>query len=80
MGEQSMMTKEVTPMVKGKPVELKEMQILSLNDIKIIPQQMLLSGVITAVAVKPEEQTTGQNAFIFHLINGNKSATVYLMG
>jgi cytochrome c-type biogenesis protein CcsB len=78
LGKQSMITKEVTPIVKGKPVELKEMQILSLNDIKIIPQQMMLSGVITAAAVKPEEQTTGQNAFIFHLMTGNRSANVYL--
>jgi cytochrome c-type biogenesis protein CcsB len=78
LGEQSMMTREVTPIVKGKQVELKEMQILSLNDIKIVPQQMLLSGVITAAAVKPEEQTTGQNAFIFNLMTGNRSATVYL--
>ncbi len=29
LGEQSMMTREVTPIVKGKLVELKEMQILS---------------------------------------------------
>jgi cytochrome c-type biogenesis protein CcsB len=78
LGMMSMMTQEVTILDKGKPVELKAMQILTVNNVKIVPQQMSLAGVTKAVAVKPEEQTTGLNAFIFHLINGNKSATVYL--
>ncbi|HZY25383.1 MAG TPA: c-type cytochrome biogenesis protein CcsB [Bacteroidales bacterium] len=78
LGMMSMMTQQVTNLDKDKPVELKPMQILTVNNIKIVPQQMSLSGVVRAVAVKPEEQTTGLNAFIFHLMNGNKSATVYL--
>jgi cytochrome c-type biogenesis protein CcsB len=78
IGIMSMMTQEVTNLEKGKPVELKPMEILSVNNIKIVPQKMSLSGVTKAVAVKPEEQTTGLNAFIFHLLSGNKSATLYL--
>ncbi len=78
IGIMSMMTQEVTKQEKGRPLELKPMEILSVNNIKIVPQKMSLSGVTKAVAVKPEEQTTGLNAFIFHLINGNKSATLYL--
>ena len=78
LGEMDMMTKEVTPTETGKPIELKKMQILTSGDIKIVPQQMSVSGVINAVAVKPEEQTTGENAFIFNLTGGNKTATVYL--
>ena len=41
------------------------MQIISVNGIKIVPQQMLASGVQDVVAVNPAEQNTGQNAFIF---------------
>jgi cytochrome c-type biogenesis protein CcsB len=78
LGEMSMMTKEVIPVEPGNPVELKKMQILTAGDIKIVPQQMSLSGIVNAVAIKPEEQNTGQNAFIFHIISGKKSATVYL--
>jgi cytochrome c-type biogenesis protein CcsB len=78
LGERSMMTQAPTSTIQGKPIELKAMQILTLDDIKIVPQQMSVAGVIKAVAVKPEEQTTGLNAFIFHLISGKKSATVYL--
>jgi len=78
LGEMNMMTQQVTATEPGKPVELKKMQILTWNDIKIVPQQMSVSGIISAVGSKPEEQTTGQNAFIFHLISGKKSATLYL--
>ena len=78
LGETSMMTQEVTATEPGKQIELKKMQILTINDIRIVPQQMSATGVIKAISVKPEEQTTGMNAFIFHLISGKNSATVYL--
>ena len=35
-------------------------------------------GALKAVGVNPAEQNTGQNAFIFHLISGQESTTVYL--
>jgi cytochrome c-type biogenesis protein CcsB len=78
LGEMSMITNEVVPTGKGKPIELKKMQVITAGDLKIVPQQMSVSGVINAVAVKPEEHTTGLNAFIFHLVNGKKSETLYL--
>lgn len=78
LGEKSMMTQMVTSAERDKPIELKKMQILTLNDIRIIPQQMSVAGVIKAISVKPEELTTGVNAFIFHLIYGKKSETIYL--
>jgi cytochrome c-type biogenesis protein CcsB len=48
---------------------------------KIIPnafEQKGNDGVGKPVGVNPEEQNTGQNAFIFHLIRGVESATIYL--
>lgn len=78
LGATSMMTHAETAAEKGKRFELKTMQILTLDDIKIVPQQMSLAGVLRAVPVKPEEQTTGLNAFIFHLISGKKSSSVYM--
>ena len=78
LGEMSMMTQAVTSTEPGKRVELRKMQILTINDIKIVPQQMSVAGVIKAVAVKPAEQNTGLNAFIFHLFSGKESAIVYL--
>ena len=41
---------------------------------------MSQAGIIKAVAVNPEEQNTGQNAFIFNLSGGNESETVYSVG
>ena len=41
LGEMSMMTQEVTLSETGKPLRLKEMQIITVNDIKIVPQEML---------------------------------------
>jgi cytochrome c-type biogenesis protein CcsB len=76
--EMNMITQEPVTREPGKLIELKKTQILNIGDIKIIPQQMSAKGVIKAVAVKPEEQATGLNAFIFQLSSGIKSKTVYL--
>ena len=48
---------------------------------KIIPNAAEVNAVgdaPNAVAVNPAQQNTGQNAFIFHLVNGSESATVYI--
>jgi cytochrome c-type biogenesis protein CcsB len=78
MGEMNMTTQQVTSPEPGKKIELRKMQVLTLGDIKIVPQQISASGIIDAVGMKTEEQTTGLSAFIFHLISGKKSETVYL--
>jgi cytochrome c-type biogenesis protein CcsB len=43
---------------------------------KIIPNAAEVNT--KAIAVNPEEQNTGQNAFIFHLFLGSESTTIYL--
>jgi cytochrome c-type biogenesis protein CcsB len=48
---------------------------------KIIPnatEEISNTGDKKAVAVNPEEQNTGQNAFIFNLFKGKESVTVYI--
>jgi cytochrome c-type biogenesis protein CcsB len=78
LSETSMATQQVILTEPGKRIELRKLQILTLGELKIVPQQISASGIIDAIGVKQEEQTTGLNAFIFHLINGKKSETVYL--
>ncbi len=78
VGEMGMMSKELTPLGSGIPIPLRQMQILTVKDIRIVPQQILAAGIVKAVAVNPEEQNTGQNAFIFHLSDGIESETIYL--
>jgi cytochrome c-type biogenesis protein CcsB len=78
LGEVNMTTQETIQHEPGKLVELKQMQALAVNDVKIIPQDMSVTGIAKAVAVNSNEQTTGQNAFIFNIYNDKESATVYL--
>ena len=79
-----MMHGESDPQQESKPKEkvnnirLKTMQIISVNNIKIVPQQITFSGILKIVSVDPAEQNTGQNAFIFHVFRGNESGTVSL--
>jgi cytochrome c-type biogenesis protein CcsB len=78
LGELSMMTQTSTMTEPGKKIPLKQMQVVTVKGIRIVPQEMVASGVFKAVAVNPDEQETGQNAFIFHLTAGSESETVYL--
>jgi cytochrome c-type biogenesis protein CcsB len=78
LGELSMTHQINTPVEPGMAIRLKEMQILALNDVKIVPQVISKTGIIKVAAADPAIETTGQNAFIFHLSGGDKSETVYL--
>lgn len=78
IGEMSMTTQKTTSLEKGKPVSLKTMQILTIKDIKLVPEKLLLAGVVKPVGMDPGKQNTGKNAFIFHLFTGNKINTFYL--
>jgi cytochrome c-type biogenesis protein CcsB len=74
----SMMSQESEVFEPGKSIAMKPMQIFSVRDIRIVPQQMSFNGTAKAVAVDPAKQQTGQNAFIFHVFSGKESGTIYL--
>jgi cytochrome c-type biogenesis protein CcsB len=76
--EISMMTRESKELETGSNVLLKTMQVLSVNDLKLVPQQMILSGTTKVVSVDPAKHNTGQNAFIFHVFRGTQSGTISL--
>jgi cytochrome c-type biogenesis protein CcsB len=78
LGEMSMTHGIVTPFEPGRAIKLKEMQVYTINDVRIVPQVMSKTAILKTVAINPADQNTGQNAFIFHLSGGNESATVYL--
>ena len=73
-----MMDQSRTIIPPGQSIPLKIMQIISAKDIRLVPQKLLSSGVEKAVSVDENEQQTGQNAFVFHLLHGNDSRTVTL--
>ena len=62
----------------GKPLEMKQMQIITVNGIRIVPQKISDKAVVKVTGVNPEDENTGQNAFIFHLNNNLESKTIYL--
>jgi cytochrome c-type biogenesis protein CcsB len=78
LGTMSMMSHESKILNPGESIAMKPMQILTLKNIRIVPQQMSLAGTVKAVAIDPTQQETGRNAFIFHLFTGKQSGTIYL--
>ena len=78
LSEISMMTGGSKAFVTGSSIKLRSMQVITLNDVKIVPQQMTLNGTFKAVSVDAAEQNTGQNAFVFHVFRGNESGTITL--
>ncbi len=78
LSEKNMMDQSIISFKKGTRIPLKTMQILNLNDIRIIPQKFSFTGVAKAVGVNPAGQETGQTAFIFNLTAGGKSSTMTL--
>jgi cytochrome c-type biogenesis protein CcsB len=78
LGQVSMMTQESVPVEKGSRIRLKEMQLISVNDLRIVPQQMVALGIPKIVAVNPKDQETGQSAFIFSISGGKESTEITL--
>jgi cytochrome c-type biogenesis protein CcsB len=74
----SMMTGESVILSPGSEIALKPMQVITVKDIKIVPQKTTLKGALKVIAVDPEEQNTGRNALIFHVFSGNESESVTL--
>jgi cytochrome c-type biogenesis protein CcsB len=78
LSEMNMVDNENMTYKKGTRIGLRSMQILSLGDVRIVPQQFSKNGVMKAVGINPSQQETGQIAFIFNLQAGGKSATTVL--
>lgn len=72
----SMMTGESVTSTAGSKAALKTMQIISVNDIKIVPQSLTFSGSLRAVPADPKKQSTGKTALIFHVFSGKESKTI----
>ena len=71
----AMMGGEKIQFEKGKKYRLAEMEVITLNDIKLIAQKISLKGSVQAVSSNSSERESGQNAFIFDLTSGNKTTT-----
>jgi cytochrome c-type biogenesis protein CcsB len=75
----SMMTSEKMSVKSGEMAEVKQMQVITVKGIRIVPQDMMINGVFKIVSNDRNLQETGKNAFIFHLFSGNETiATINL--
>jgi len=78
IGEMNMISQESSISNPGEPLLLKRMQLYAIGDVRIVPQELYVAGITTAVAINPDDKNTGQNAFIFLLSGGTVSETIYL--
>jgi hypothetical protein len=70
MGRMSMMTQATDTVQPGASIALKPMELLEINDVRIVPQKMTTAGSTKAVSFDPAEQETGRNALVFHVFSG----------
>lgn len=77
-GVMSMMSGEASSVSPGNKVTLEQMQVITIEGVRIVPQKMLVSGIIVPVPVSPQEQRTGRNALVFNFLSGGKEERVIL--
>ena len=71
----NMMTRETSSVDSGVMAELKQMQIITVKGLRIVPQEMSLKGILKYVSVDIKHQETGKNLFAFNLYSGNEIVT-----
>jgi len=74
----SMKTRESDTIKKGNKVQIKEMQLLEVAGLKIVPKRLSTSGVVTPAGADPSQVETMQNAFIFSVLDGDDTFKVCL--
>jgi hypothetical protein len=68
----SMVTQESRMVKEGIAVEMKPMQIITIDNIRLVPQKMVFKGSVGPVAVDRNMENTGKNVFVFNLMAGKK--------
>jgi cytochrome c-type biogenesis protein CcsB len=73
LDQTSMINQEKLSVRPGELAEVKPMQLITVKGLKIVPQDMEISGVLKTVSIDRNMQETGKNVFIFHLLSGNET-------
>lgn len=68
----SMVTQESRMVKEGIAVEMKPMQIITIDNIRLVPQKMVFKGSVGPVSVDRNMENTGKNVFVFNLMAGKK--------
>ena len=75
----SMMDRESAVSGPGEETVLKQMQIFTVQDVRIVPSALSFEGEVKPVPADPEQDNTGQNAFVFNLSDGIEEKTICLL-
>jgi cytochrome c-type biogenesis protein CcsB len=74
----SMKTGETDTIKSGNKVKIKEMQLLDVGGLKIVPRRLSSSGVLSPVGVDPAQAEIMQNAFVFSVSDAEDTFKVFL--
>jgi len=76
--ESGMMKGERKVYKPGEKIRIRQMQVIQTGNIRVVPVQFTLKGIVMPVPAAPGEQGTGRNALVFHLFGGDKTRTITL--
>lgn len=77
--ELSMMTRGSQLFDPGNKVMLKRMQVLSVRNLKLVPQEFTMKGKITLIQSPPQTESDRKYAFIFNITDGSNNSQPYLL-
>ncbi|MGQ9621545.1 MAG: cytochrome c biogenesis protein ResB, partial [Bacteroidales bacterium] len=68
-----MMQEEKTAYQPGERILLSKMQVINIGNIRIVPRDFMLKGIITPIPADEEAAETGRNAFTFQIFEQDKT-------
>jgi len=78
MQEMNMMTSQTRMVKAGEPLALNRMRVISVNNIRIVPQETSLSGITKVMSMGNGQSDIGRYVFLFNVFSGNGTASLYL--
>ncbi len=78
LSETNMMTRETVVHQAGERFLLRQMHLLSVNDIRIVPERFSLSGTVKITGGGSDQERTGRNAFVFDVFSEGKTSELIL--
>lgn len=75
----SMMTRNSEVLEPGRRVMLRKMQVLTVRNTRLVPQEFTMTGKITVAQEPPQSESDRKFAFMFDIRSGSGLSQAYLM-
>ncbi|NSW94691.1 MAG: c-type cytochrome biogenesis protein CcsB [Bacteroidales bacterium] len=75
----SMMTRNSEVLEPGRRVMLRKMQVLTVRNTRLVPQEFTMTGRITVAQEPPQSESDRKFAFMFDIRSGSGLSQAYLM-